>query len=105
MKQDKDASALGQILFPFKAFGTTTLPQQKTYLIKNATVWTNEADGVIENADVLLRNGKIAQVGKNLSANGATKIDGTVRQTRIGRLGKAWGRRAYGSQKTMDALS
>ena len=82
-KEEADAT-LGQVTFPFKAFGTTTLPSQKTYLIKNATVWTNEADGVIENADVLIRNGKIAQVGKNLSASGATEIDGTGKHVTAG---------------------
>lgn len=83
-KKEENTVDLGQIPFPFKAFGTTTLPEQKTYLIKNATVWTNEADGVIENADVLLRNGKIAQVGKNLSVSGATEIDGTGKHLTAG---------------------
>ena len=83
-KKEEPMAALGQVTFPFKAFGTTTLPSQKTYLIKNATVWTNESDGVIENADVLIRNGKIAQVGKNLSASGATEIDGTGKHLTAG---------------------
>ncbi|MBK6315445.1 MAG: amidohydrolase [Blastocatellia bacterium] len=47
----------------------------KEYLIQNATVMT-VTKGVIENGSVLIRDGKIAQVGKNLkgSAN-ATVID------------------------------
>src|SRR5215469_697871 len=44
-------------------------------LIKNATVLT-VTKGKLENTDVLLQNGKIAQIGKNLSAPaGATVID------------------------------
>jgi imidazolonepropionase-like amidohydrolase len=46
-------------------------------LIKNATVLT-VTKGKLENADVLLQNGKIAAVGKNLSAPaGAQVIDAT----------------------------
>ncbi|MFC6999129.1 amidohydrolase family protein [Rufibacter roseus] len=69
--------ALGQMIYPFAAYGKTELPKAETVLIKNATVWTNEKEGKLENADVLIKNGKIAQVGKNLSANGAKVIDGT----------------------------
>jgi imidazolonepropionase-like amidohydrolase len=46
-------------------------------LLKNATVWTNEKDGILQNADVLLENGKIKAVGKGLSAGGAKVIDAT----------------------------
>ncbi|MCC9166244.1 amidohydrolase family protein [Pontibacter harenae] len=69
--------ALGNMIYPFKAFGQAELPKQETVLIKNATVWTNEKEGKLENADVLLKNGKIAKVGKNLSESGARVIDGT----------------------------
>ncbi|MBK1441525.1 amidohydrolase family protein [Parapedobacter sp. ISTM3] len=69
--------AEGDIIYPFVAYGNKTVPASETVLIKNATVWTNEADGVLENADVLLAGGKIKAVGKGLSAAGATVIDGT----------------------------
>ncbi|MEO1652621.1 MAG: amidohydrolase family protein, partial [Bacteroidota bacterium] len=39
--------------------------------------WTNEAEGIMEKADVLVKNGKIAQVGKGLSAGGAQVVDGS----------------------------
>ena len=46
-------------------------------LIKNATVLT-VTKGRLENTDVLLENGKIAQIGKSLSAPaGAQVIDAT----------------------------
>lgn len=67
----------GQVIFPFVAHGNAVLPEGETVLIQNATVWTNEADGILENTDVLLADGKIKAVGKNLSAAGATVIDGT----------------------------
>ena len=33
---------------------------------RNATVWTNESRGIIENCDVAIENGKIISVGKNI---------------------------------------
>lgn len=68
---------LGKVDYPFGAYGWDTLPKQETILIKNATVWTNEKEGILKNADVLVKNGKIAQVGKNLSDASARVIDGT----------------------------
>jgi imidazolonepropionase-like amidohydrolase len=68
----------GKILFPFGAFGATEKPKSENILVKNATVWTNEKEGVIQNTDVLLQNGKIASIGKNLKIPANTKeIDGT----------------------------
>ena len=52
-------------------------PQGGETLIRNATVLTI-TKGVLENADVLIRNGKIAAVGKNLNATAnAHVIDAT----------------------------
>ncbi|MEO1261654.1 MAG: amidohydrolase family protein [Bacteroidota bacterium] len=70
---------IGAVTYPFMAFGWTERPTAQTYLLKNATVWTNESSGILENADVLIRNGKIDQVGKNLAASGAVEIDATGR--------------------------
>jgi imidazolonepropionase-like amidohydrolase len=49
----------------------------ESVLFRNATVWTNEAEGVAQHTDVLLQNGKIAAVGKNLKAGNARVIDAT----------------------------
>lgn len=78
------APSLGQVIFPFNAFGASTLPQEKTYLIQNATVWTNEADGILENTDVLIKDGKIAAIGANLNARDAITIDGTGKHLTAG---------------------
>lgn len=67
---------VGEIIYPFVAFGNTTIPAKQDILIKNATIWTNEADGNMV-GDVLIKNGKIESVGKNLSAAGAKVVDGT----------------------------
>lgn len=63
--------------YPNMAFGYTEKPTQQTILIKNTTVWTNEKDGILKNTDVLLKDGKIAKIGKDLSAGNALVIDGT----------------------------
>lgn len=65
-----------EILFPFGAYGREALPPQDDLLIKGATVWTNEDAGIIV-ADVLVRDGKIAEVGEELSSSGATVVDGS----------------------------
>ncbi|OKL39734.1 amidohydrolase family protein [Pontibacter flavimaris] len=73
----EESIAMGSMIYPFQAYGQPQLPKQETVLIKNATVWTNEKEGKLENADVLIKNGKIAKVGKNLSESGAKVVDGT----------------------------
>jgi imidazolonepropionase-like amidohydrolase len=65
------------ISYPNGSYGFTELPKQETILFKNATVWTNEKEGILEQTDVLIKNGKIAQTGKNLSDNKAKVIDAT----------------------------
>jgi imidazolonepropionase-like amidohydrolase len=76
-EKEEGKNVIGSMIYPFVAHGDAEKPKAETILIKNATVWTNEADGVLENTDVLLENGKIAKIGKGLSASGAREIDGT----------------------------
>lgn len=77
-KEDKEEKGEpGPVTYPFTAYGWTERPTAQTVLIRNATVWTNEAEGILESADVLLQNGKIAQIGKGLKASGAVVVDGT----------------------------
>ncbi len=45
-------------------------------LIRNVNVWDGLADGLVEGQDVLIEGNKVAQIGRNLSASGATVIDG-----------------------------
>lgn len=80
----KELPTYGAIWFPDKAYGFTKLPVAVTTLIKNVTVWTNEKEGILQNGDVLLKDGKIAKVGKNLSADGAVVIDGTGKHLTAG---------------------
>ena len=71
-----ETEEIGKVIYPFTAFGWERQPKQETYLIKNATVWTNEEDGILENTDVIIRDGKIAQIGQNLSDRSAIRVEG-----------------------------
>ena len=82
----KDMPVVGKVVYPFEPFGWSEeeKPKQETILIRNATVWTNEKEGVLQNADVLIKNGKIANVGKGLSDATARVIDGTGKHVTAG---------------------
>ncbi len=75
---------IGRVKFPFDGYGWDSLPKQQTLLLKNATVWTGEKEGRLENTDVLLKNGKIAQVGKNITDATARVIDATGKYVTAG---------------------
>ncbi|GAL66727.1 amidohydrolase family protein [Jejuia pallidilutea] len=75
--KDVKVNYISKITYPNMAYGFETLPVQETLLFKNATVWTNEAEGILQNTDVLIKNGKIAKIGKNLSNSSAKIIDAT----------------------------
>ena len=68
---------IGAITYPFNGYGWEQMPKQEDILIRNATVWTNEKEGILENTDVLLKNGKIAKIGKSISVGNARIIDGS----------------------------
>jgi imidazolonepropionase-like amidohydrolase len=75
---------LVEVSYPNMAYGFKTAPQQETILFKNVTVWTNETEGILQNTDVLLKDGKIAKIGKNISSRGAKTIDGTGKHLTAG---------------------
>jgi len=72
----KKPEVYGSVWFPFQAFGQTKVADKKEYVIRNATLWTNEAEGKIENADLYILDGKIKKIGKNLEVPpGTNSID------------------------------
>ena len=60
---------IGKVIYPFVEYGTETLKKQQKILIKGAKLWTLEGKGVIEKGDVLIENGKIIEVGEEISTN------------------------------------
>jgi len=84
-KPNKDTDVkLMPVSYPNSAYGFTELPKQETILFKNATVWTNEKEGILEKTDVLIKNGKIAAIGNNLNSNGAKIVDATGKHLTTG---------------------
>jgi imidazolonepropionase-like amidohydrolase len=74
----------GKMLYPFLGLGVEEMVKQETILIKNATVWTSDVAGKLENTDVLIKAGKIAAVGKNLADANAKTIDATGKHVSAG---------------------
>ncbi|REJ82863.1 MAG: amidohydrolase [Bacteroidetes bacterium] len=72
----KSVSRISEISYPNMSYGWKEKPKQIDVLFRNATVWTNEKEGILENADVYISQGRIVQVGQNLKMPaGATVID------------------------------
>ena len=57
------------LVYPEGAFGRTSPPEQPAVLlVKDATIWTCGPNGILTPGDLLIRGGKITQVGRNLEA-------------------------------------
>lgn len=75
-----DTSIISKPWLPNLAFGLDSIPKLEKIVIKNVTVWTNEQEGIINNATVFCENGKISfiDVSKNTKIpNNVIVIDGT----------------------------
>lgn len=68
-------ATIGNVIYPFVAYGFEETPKAETVLFKNATIWTNEADGIVTETDLLIENGKIKAIGKNLNYRSEKIID------------------------------
>ena len=71
--KEKEAPDLVEMTFPNIGYGYATKPKQENMLFQGATVWTGTE--ILENTDVLVKNGKIAKLGQNLTAGNAKVID------------------------------
>ena len=61
--------------YPAGMFGRTALPEPAAnLLIRGATIWTSGPQGTLENADLLVSNGKIVSVGPGLKAPGGAPV-------------------------------
>jgi len=83
-KDDDKKPEVVPVTYPNVGYGSITKSKAQNTLFKNATVWTGESAGVLTNTDVLVRNGKISKIGKNLSASGATVVDATGKHLTAG---------------------
>ncbi|SDU05564.1 Imidazolonepropionase [Polaribacter sp. Hel1_33_78] len=83
-KSKKTGITVLPITYPNIGFGNYVQPKTQTILVKNTTVWTSEDEGILENTDVLLKDGKIFKIGKELRERGATEIDGSGKHLTAG---------------------
>jgi imidazolonepropionase-like amidohydrolase len=77
-KEEKDSLIkpnIAEIIYPFTDYGSSKIASDEEIIFKNASVWTNEKEGVLSEADVWIKAGKIVAVGKNLSSPTAKTID------------------------------
>ncbi|MDA7979633.1 MAG: amidohydrolase family protein [Pirellulales bacterium] len=75
----KNRSAMYPVNYPLGAYGREEQPEAPAaVLFTNATVWTSGPEGVLSDASVLVENGIITAVGKDLTApQGCVVIDCT----------------------------
>ena len=67
----------GKLVYPPSPSGKEKLPEKiHSVFISNATIWTCATTTILEGADMLITDGKIVQIGKNLTPpEGAFLID------------------------------
>ncbi len=76
---------ISSITYPNRAFGLTKQPAQQNLHIQNATIWTSEDAGVLENTDMIIKDGKIKEIGEDLNTpSGYTAIDATNKHVTAG---------------------
>jgi len=73
---------------PMMEYGVSSIPEQPdAVVVRNATIWTMGPQGRIENADLLIQNGEVVEVGTNLDApRGSVEIDGTDKHVTPGMI-------------------
>ncbi|MGL4747395.1 MAG: amidohydrolase family protein, partial [Shewanella sp.] len=84
-KADKTQALVSQLTYPNVAYGLTDAPNVEKLHIKNATLWTSDKQGILENADLLMANGRIEKIGQQLTTpSGYQVLDATGKHVTAG---------------------
>lgn len=83
-KKTEEKVEMVSATYPNLGYGYSSIPKSENILFKNATVWTSEEAGILENTDVLVKDGKIAKIGNDLKAGRAEVIDATGKHLTAG---------------------
>lgn len=75
-KEKEPAPAAGHLTLPNLAFGLEKPAEAENLVIRKATLWTNGPDGIVQEGDIWIQEGKIKAVGKDLKVKGAVELDG-----------------------------
>jgi imidazolonepropionase-like amidohydrolase len=73
-ENDSDLSIISKLTYPNIGFGNLEKKKVETVLYKNFTIWTSEKNFELKDTDLLTENGKIREIGKNLSAPSSAKV-------------------------------
>ncbi|MFM8262570.1 MAG: amidohydrolase family protein, partial [Pirellula sp.] len=73
-KKEKQAALHTTMRYPMASFGLESIPEQPNVLVvQNTTLWTGGPAGILRDADMIVRNGKIEAIGIDLPVpEGAT---------------------------------
>lgn len=67
--------ANSQVPYPLNGYGRLSIPEASSFVVRNATLWTNAGEGIIK-GDLWVENGKIKALGSELDVpEGITSID------------------------------
>jgi imidazolonepropionase-like amidohydrolase len=68
-KEQKDSMLYeAKLSYPLTAYGWDSVPEKGASIVfRNATVWTNEKEGILKNHDVVIHAGKILMVGYKIN--------------------------------------
>ena len=70
-----DGESASIVTYPPGAFGRTQPPPQpQSVLVRNATLWTSGPDGKLDNVDMLVSDGKITRIGRNLGVPDGARV-------------------------------
>ncbi|QPG58876.2 amidohydrolase family protein [Shewanella eurypsychrophilus] len=84
-KHNEPIELISNVTLPNVAYGRSTLAKSEKLHVSNATIWTSDKQGVLENSDIILSRGKIEQIGKNLKTpSGYQHIDATGKHITAG---------------------
>jgi imidazolonepropionase-like amidohydrolase len=73
-KSPKESNVeISPITYPNIGYGLKSAPIQENIHFYNATLWTNEEEGIINNSDILVSNGEIIKIGQNLKTPSSFK--------------------------------
>lgn len=63
-EKSEGSPEMAKIWYPNMAYGFDSLPSTpKTIVFRNATLWTNEEEGILKNQDLVIHDGKIKMLG------------------------------------------
>lgn len=78
-RDGKGDALVSRRTFPDVAYGLASPPgpQSRAVVLRGATLWTASEEGIVEDADLLLVDGRIAAIGEVDAPRDAIEIDGT----------------------------